>query len=339
MGTKLSSIIPSKVISIEDLRGKKLVVDAFNMLYQFLTTIRQRDGSLLINSSGKVTSHLSGLFFRISKLMKQDIRLAFVFDGKPPELKKQERHRRAEIKKSAERKYQEAVDEGDIELMKKYASRTTRLTAELIEEAKELIKAFGLPIIDAPSEGEAQAAYMVKNHDFYGLISQDTDSIIFGSPRMIKNLSISRKKKLKDKSVYQTINPELIELSDVLNENGVDLDQLIMVSILSGTDFNIGGVHGIGPKKGLKLVKKHGKDFDALFKELDWEFDFSWKEVYNLIRKMPYTEDYELKWEPIDKKKIFDIMVNKNEFGKERIEKAIQDLVKKQSQKGLSEFF
>jgi len=339
MGTKLSSIIPSKEISIEYLRGKKLVVDAFNMLYQFLTTIRQRDGSLLTNSSGKVTSHLSGLFFRISKLMKQDLKLAFVFDGKPPELKKQERQRRAEIKKSAERKYQEAVDEGDIELMRKYASRTTKLTAEMIEEAKSLIKAFGLPIIDAPSEGEAQAAHMVKNHEFYALISQDTDSLIFGSPRMIKNLSISRKKKLKDKAVYQTTNPELIELSDVLNENGVDLDQLIVISILSGTDFNIGGVHGIGPKKGLKLVKKYGKDFDKLFKEVKWEFDFSWKEVYNLIRKMPYIEEYELKWEPINKKKILDIMVNKNEFDEERIEKAIQNLVKKQSQKGLSEFF
>jgi flap endonuclease-1 len=339
MGTKLSSIIPSKEISIEDLKGKKLVVDAFNMLYQFLTTIRQRDGSLLTNSKGKVTSHLSGLFFRISKLMKQDIKLAFVFDGKPPELKKQERQRRAEIKKSAERKYQEAVDEGDIELMKKYASRTTKLTHEMIEEAKELIEAFGLPVIDAPSEGEAQAAHMVKNHDFYALISQDTDSIIFGSPRVIKNLSISRKKKVKDKAIYQTSNPEIIELSEVLNQNGVDLDQLIIISILSGTDFNIGGVHGIGPKKGLKLVKKHGKDFDKLFKEVKWEFDFSWKQVYNLIRKMPYTEDYKVKWEPLDKKKIYEIMVEKNEFGEDRIEKSIQDLVKKQSQKGLSEFF
>lgn len=337
MGTKLSPIIIAREISIQDLSGKKLAVDSFNMLYQFLTTIRQQDGSLLTNSRGKVTSHMSGLFFRTTKLMRENIKLAFVFDGTSPDLKKEERERRQELKKDAEEKYKEAVEKEDVELMRKYAGRTTRLTKEMIEESKNLLMALGLPVIQAPSEGEAQAAYMVKKGDFYAVMSQDTDSLIFGSPRVVKNLSISGKKKIK--AAYQSINPELIDLEENLKKLNIERDQLIVVSILCGTDFNIGGVKGIGPKKAIDLVKKHGKDFESVFNEVKWEFPFSWKEVYETIYNIKTSEDYELKWGSIDEKEIYRIMVEENEFQKERIENSINGLNKKQAQKGLGDFF
>src|SRR3989338_7634216 len=155
MGTNLSTIIVSKEITLSDLSGKPLAVDAYNLLYQFITTIRQPDGTPLMDSKGNITSHLSGLFFRVTKLMNSNIKLAFVFDVKPPELKKEEIERRKEVKQDAQRKYEKAVEEEDIELMRKYSARTARLTQEMIDESKELVAALGLPVIQAPSEGEA----------------------------------------------------------------------------------------------------------------------------------------------------------------------------------------
>ncbi len=341
MGTQLDTILTPKEISLSFLVNKRLAVDSFNMLYQFLSNIRQQDGSLLMDSKGRVTSHLSGLFFRTTNLLKNDIKLAFVFDGKPPELKKEERERRAEIKQGAIQKYEKAVEEGDIELMKKYASRTSILTEEMVNESKLLISALGLPIIQAPSEGEAQAAHMVKKGEFFGLISQDTDSLLFGSPRLIKNLSISRKKKKFGTSTYELTSPEIIELDGLLNSLSIDIDQLIVLGMLCGTDFNIGGIKGIGPKKGLILIKKHKKDFDSLFEEAGWGsfFKYEWRKVFDTIKKMPVSDNYNLEWRNVDKQKIYELLVQKYEFSKERIEKTLEDLTKKQSQKGLNDFF
>lgn len=341
MGTKLNTIIKSREIEISDLSGKRLVFDTFNLLYQFLSTIRQQDGSLLTNSKGMVTSHLSGLFFRTTQLMKSNLKLAFVLDGVAPDLKKQEREKRSNRKKEAQRQYDLAVDEGDIELMRKYASRTASLTKEMLDESKELINALGLPLIQAPSEGEAQAAYMVKKGEFFGLISQDTDGLLFGSTNLIKNLSITKKRKRAGSSIYQRVNPEIVNLSENLNELSIDNEQLIVVGMLCGTDFNNGGIKGIGPKKALLLLKKYNKDFNALFKEVLWDnyFDYSWKKVYDTILNMPVTDDYKLNWTSIDSEKVMDLLVKKCEFSEDRITKVLEELSKKQAQKGLSDFF
>ncbi|MFH2021130.1 MAG: flap endonuclease-1 [archaeon] len=341
MGTQLGPILEAKEIKIQDLTGKKVVVDSFNILYQFLSTIRQQDGSLLTDSHGNITSHLSGLFFRTTNLMKNGIRLAFVFDGIAPDLKKKERERRKEAKETAKIKYDQAAADGDIELMKKYASRTSTLTSLQIQEAKELISALGLPIIQAPSEGEAQAAHMVRKQEFYGLVSQDTDGLLFGAPKLIKNLSITGRKKRTGKSSFQVVEPEVIDLVDNLNHLSIDREQLIVVGMLCGTDFNIGGIKGIGPKKAHDLVKKYGKDFDRLFLEAKWDetFTYTWKEVFDTIYKMPVVDDYNLNWGDIDNNKIYELLVEKHDFSKERVEKVLEELNIKTAQKGLGDFF
>ncbi|MEK6916284.1 MAG: flap endonuclease-1 [Nanoarchaeota archaeon] len=339
MGTNLSTIITSKETMLSELSSKPLAVDTYNLLYQFITTIRQPDGTPLQDSKGNITSHLSGLFFRITKLMNNNIKLAFVFDGVPPDMKKEELDRRKEIKQDAQRKYEKAIEEEDIELMKKYSSRTSKLTQEMIDEAKELILALGLPVIQAPSEGEAQAAHMAKKGDVYGIVSQDTDGMLFGSPYIVKNLSITGRRKIRE--TYHKVLPEIISLGENLNNLSIDLDQLIVVAMLCGTDFNVGGVKGIGPKKGLLLIKKHKKDFDALFEEAGWSehFDYSWRKVYDTIKNIPVTDDYELKWGTVNQTKIHKILVERHEFLKERVENSITKLTKKQAQKGLSDFF
>jgi len=345
MGTKITDLLESKELSIDDLKDKIVVVDAFNQLYMFLSSIRQPDGSLLKDSNNNVTSHLNGLFYRFTKLMQHGIRFIFVFDGKPPELKLAERKRRSELKASAELKYEKAKDEENIDDMKKYAARTSKLTKEMIDDAKELMSALGCPIIQAPSEGEAQAAYIVKNKDAYASLSQDADSLIFGCPLVVKNLTLSGRKKLPNKLSYDAISPELISLNDTLNNLAIDLDQLIVVAMLTGTDYNIGGIKGIGPKTALKLVKEHGTgsdNFDRLFSEAKWDdfFDYDWKEVFDVIKHTEITKDYDIKFKDADDEKVVDVLCKKHDFSEERIRKVLETLHKKpRTQKGLGEFF
>jgi flap endonuclease-1 len=333
MGVKISELLVKHEISIEELGGKKLAVDAFNTLYQFLTTIRQRDGTPLMDSKGNITSHLAGLFSRTTKLMEYGLKLAFVFDGEPPELKAEESQRRRGLKEEAKLKHKEAVEKENIEEMKKYASRISYLNDEMIEESKELISSLGLPIVQAPSEGEAQASYMVKKGEVWGIVSQDADSLLFGAENIVRNLSIEGRRKKAGAQAYTTVQPELVVLSENLKHLGISQDQLIVLALLIGTDYNIGGVKGLGPKKGLKLVKKYGDDFEKLFKNVEWEFPFSWKEPFNLIKKMPVTHDYKLKWQDIDEEKVIEILCKQHDFSKERVLKKIENLVKQKQEK------
>jgi flap endonuclease-1 len=344
MGTDLKDIGVRTEIEFSDLSSKRLVVDSMNVIFQFLSSIRQRDGSLLTDSKGRTTSHLVGLFSRMTRLKKLGIELAFVFDGKKPELKKKEVERRAELKKQAQIEYEIAKEHEDIAAMKKYAARTSMLTSEMIQESKDLLDALGFPVIQAPSEGEAQAAFMVKRGDFYAEVSQDYDCLLFGVPRMIQNLTISERKKTKNKLSYEKVRPVLVDLKETLSKNEISQDQLIAIGLLVGTDFNIGGIKGIGPHKALKLVKQYGDDLDSLFNEVKWSdyFEFDWKTAFDTVKHMPVTEHYTLKWKSINREKVLKILVEEHEFNRERIEKTLDELEeenKKGKQKGLGDFF
>ena len=344
MGVALTELLLIKEIDLEFLKNKTLIVDAPMWLYQFLSSIRQRDGSLLTDSKGNVTSHLMGLLARISNLTQQNIKLAFVFDGEPPKLKHMTLEKRKEIKIEAQKKFEKAREREDLELMKKYAARTSRLTEEMIEEAKKLVEAFGLPVINAPSEAEAQASFIVKNNDAFAIATNDADALLFEAPKIVRNLNMAGKKKRKDKLSYETINPDIIDLKENLHHLGIKQEQLIALAMLIGTDYNSGGIKGIGPKTALKLVKTYGTNFEVLFNEAKWSnfFDFSWQEVFGLIKNMQVDNDYNLKWTNVDDEKIMKLLVDGHDFSEERVKNQIEGLVKeksKKNQKGLGEFF
>lgn len=328
MGIKLKELVSAREINLEELNGKVLAVDAFNMLYQFLTTIRQRDGSLLFDSKGNVTSHLNGLFYRCTKFIENGMKLAFVFDGKAPAIKKEEVRRRAERKEEAMQKYEAAMRKGDVEQMRKYASRTAILTVQMVEESKMLLDALGVPFIDAPSEGEAQAAYMTKK-DAFAVVSQDFDSLLFGSKRLVRNLSIEGRRKVSGKLQFTYVEPEIIELEQVLNSLGINHEQLVVAGILIGTDYNPGGINGIGPKKALHLVKQE-KDFDKIFEKVNWRkyFEIDWKEIFDTITKMPVVRDYKLKWGKVDVSKVRELLVEGHDFDDDRIDERLRKFVK-----------
>lgn len=344
MGVAITELLVKKEVDIDSLVGKILVVDAPMWMYQFLSSIRQPDGSLLSDSKGNITSHLIGLSYRIPKLMEKGMKLAFCFDGKVPKLKEKERERRKELKIEAEKKYEEAAKKKDLVEMRKYAARTTRLTKDMIEEAKKLLDSFGVPTIGSPSEAEAQAAYIVKNKDAFAVATNDADVLMFSAPKLVRNLNIVGKRKKTSKLVYETVKPEIVDLTENLNNLGIDNDQLIALSMLVGTDYAVGGCKGIGPKNALKLVKKHKSDLDALFKEAKWDknFKFPWTDVFYLIKKMPVTDKYKLKWKGIDKDKILKILVDKHDFSEERVNNTLKKLIEekeKKKQKGLTDFF
>jgi flap endonuclease-1 len=259
MGLDLKPLVKSSPITISELSGKVIAIDAYNTIYQFLATIRGITGELLTNNNGEVTSHLSGLFYRNVNLLAEDIKLIYIFDGEPSPLKSKEIDRRRQVKQDALNKYQEAITAGRFEDARKYGQATSVLTDKMVEESKMILTLLGIPYIQAPSEGEAAAAQLTQSNIAFACASQDYDSLLFGAKRLIRNLAISGKRKVPNRNVYVDIEPEIIEQQQLLNETGLNLEQLVDIGILIGTDFNPGGIPGIGPKTALKLVREHNK--------------------------------------------------------------------------------
>ena len=336
MGIKLKDILIKKQIEFDDLAGKKIGVDFSNAGYQFLASIRQRDGTPLTDSKGHITSHLVGLFSRTTNLMARGVKLCYVFDGKPPAMKYGVTKEREEKKQTAEKRLEEAKEEEDVMAMMKYSKQSMRLTQEMVNEAKELVAALGLPGIQAPSEADAQLSYMCQKGDVWAVATSDVDPLVHGCPRTITNLTLSQKRKTSSGAIIN-IKPELIELKDLLSTLKLNMDQLIALSILVGTDYNPGGIKGIGPKKALKLVTGV-KDFDKLFKEV--EADFEWKKIYALFKSMPVEKDYELKWGTPDENAVKKLLVDKHEFSEERVDATLSKIikVKAKDQKGLDKW-
>ncbi|MBD3361333.1 flap endonuclease-1 [Candidatus Woesearchaeota archaeon] len=342
MGVNLKDLLIRKETSFKELNNKVLAVDSFNMLYQFLTTIRTADGTPLMDSKGNVTSHLIGLFSRTTSFLQKGLNPVFVFDGEKPELKTKELERRRSAKEEARVKYKIAVKKKDIEGMKKYAGRFSYLSKEMVEQAKELVKLLGLPVVQAPSEGEAQAAQLVKNNDAWAVVSQDYDSLLYGTERLVQNLSIAGRRKKVGKLAYHTVKPMLIKLSENLNNLKIDNEKLIVLSMLVGTDYNPGGVKGIGPKNALKLVQKHD-DFDELFKEAKWDenCDVPWTDIFYLFKKMPVTSKYRIKFGQPDKEGLIKFLVKGHDFSLDRVNNALEPIIKinkAKSQKSLGDF-
>jgi flap endonuclease-1 len=347
MGLNIRDIIPRREIEIESLKDKTLCVDAFNTLYQFLSTIRQIDGTPLMDNQERITSHLSGIFYRNASLISEGAKLIYVFDGKPPDLKYKIHQKRGEVRELASEKYETAKKEENIEGMKKYSAQLVRLNNEMILESKELLEAMGVAVIQAPGEGEAEASYLCRtNSEIYASVSQDYDSLLFGTPKLIRNLTISRRKKTPTGS-YIEINPEIIELEKVLNYLEINLEQLICLGILVGTDYNPKGIPGIGQKKALEIVKKYKQPvliFDSVREQMNnlpEEDKFDWQEIYPLFHK-PNVLDFEINFPKLDENKIREILIERHNFSEERIGNTLQKLKEsseKNKQKNLKNWF
>ncbi|MFH1222605.1 MAG: flap endonuclease-1 [Candidatus Micrarchaeota archaeon] len=322
MGVDLGDLAIKHKITLDSLGGKIIAIDAYNVLYQFLASIRQEDGTPLMDYKGRVTAHLSGLFYRSSKLLENNIRPVYVFDGKPSDLKRRTHEERAAAKQAALEKWKKAVEEERLEDAKRFAQATSRLTPEMVAEAKKLLDGMGIPWVQAPSEGEAQAAAMVQQGIAYAAASQDYDAILFGAPVLVRNISITGKRKVPRQDRYIIIEPEEIRLTETLQAAGLDLEQLITIGILVGTDFNK-GVKGVGPKTALKIVKEH-KTFDEIIKytvqKYGYTFEVEPEDVMEIFRKPKIMELAEKPvWKSMDEDQVREMLVKEHDFSEERI--------------------
>jgi len=328
MGVNLGDLVPKTKVDLKNLSGKIVAIDAYNALYQFLAIIRQPDGTPLKDRSGKITSHLSGLFYRTCNLLELGIKPIYVFDGVPPEMKEAEIRRRSKIKEEAQVKYERALREGNVEEARMYAQMTSRLKDYMAEDSKILLSHMGVPWIQAPSEGEAQAAHLAKKGDADYCASQDFDSLLFGAPVLLRNLTISGRRKLPRKKVYIEITPEIVEMSRISKELGITRDQLIDIGILVGTDFNPEGIKGIGPKTALRLVRKYGSLEKVLENIRDAEFPVDPREIKEFFLHPKVMDNYTLNWRTPNVEGVVSFLCGEKDFSEDRVRKALQRAIK-----------
>lgn len=307
-------------------------IDANNALYQFLTIIRQPDGTPLMDQNGRVTSHLSGILFRGASFMEKGIRPVFVFDGKPAALKQATVNERRKIRDEAGVKWKEAVERGDVEEAYKQARSATRVDDTIIATSKALLGLMGIPVVQAPGEGEAQASYMVAKGDARYVVSQDYDTLLFGAPLLVRNLTVSGKRKIRGRQI--TVSPERIVLNDLLAGLHLTREQLIEIGILVGTDFNP-GVEGIGAKTGLKIVQKG--EFITKLREKQPDFDPA--PVMEMFLHPPVTNDYSLAAGHPDAEGIRKMLCDGYDFSEDRVNKAMEGFTVKAGQKTLESWF
>jgi len=322
MGVDFGDSIPREKIKLEDISGWKLAVDGYNTLYQFLAIIRGLDGGHLKDSKGRVTSHISGLFYRNVNLLELGMKLVYVFDGKPPELKMEEIERRSDQRREARDQYLRALQAGEMVQARKYAEASTVLRRDMVADAKELLDAMGIPWVEAPSEGEAQASRMAEEGTVNAVASQDHDSLVFGAPVLVRNVTISGRRRLPSKGIVINVQPERIRLSDVLASTGLTREQFVDFAILLGTDFNPDGFEGVGPVTALKYLEKYGR-LEEIVELKEQLREVKYEEIRTLYLNPPVVEGVKPEWRRPDRDRILSFLVDEHSFSRERVEAAL----------------
>lgn len=333
MGVNLRSIVNPLKIHLQQLAGRTIAVDAYNALYQFLSIIRGERGDYLMDKDGRVTSHLSGLFYRNINLLEMNIKPIYILDGKPPALKTIEIERRRAAKQEAVKLYIESIAKGDLVEARKYAQSTSHLKDYMIDDTKRILELLGIPWIEASSEGEATASYLTNINIATDVVSQDFDALLFGAKRLVRNVTITGKRKLPGKRGYVDITPEEIVLEKTLDHLGVTRKQLVDIGILLGTDFNPDGFRRVGPATALKYIKKFGclEKIDSIKEELR-------KIDYPAIRKIFLEPEVtkpkkEVMWNRPDREKIIAFLSGERSFSENRVNRALDKLKKVENER------
>lgn len=328
MGVDIGSLFHKEEITFKDLQHQIIAIDAHNVLHQFLSSIRQRDGTPLKDTQGNITSHLSGLLHRTATMIECHIHPIYIFDGTPHVLKKKTLELRRHRKLAAEKEWREALKKGDLDTARIKAQQTSRVTEDIIRQSQELLTLLGIPFIQAPSEGEAQASYLVMQGKAYAVGSQDFDCLLIGAPVLIRNLTSSSHRKLPGKKTYTSIHPERIQLFTDLKKLEITQKQLVDMALLIGTDFNE-GIKGIGPMKSLQLIKKHGT-VENVLSTLDEEYAISLddiNELRDLFLKPNVNKEVEIIWSQPDIPAVLDLLCKKHQFTENRVKPVLEKFV------------
>ena len=347
MGIYLSKLVEDSKRKFElnsSLYKKRFGFDAYNILYQFITTIRGVDGEPLKNEDGKITSHLNGLFYRVLNFLSNDLEVYFVFDGKSIDLKKKTQDERKSRKEIAKKNFEDAVIRGDLEDMNKFSRRFASIDENIILESKELLGYMGVSIIQAPSEAEAQISYMTSKNELDFTVSQDFDCLLFNSPNLVRNLTVSMKKKIPSKNIYVDVSPEIIYLEEVLKNLNISREKLIWLSMLIGTDFN-DKVEGVGPKTAYKLVLENNsfEDIEKVLYEKGKKINFDYKEISSIFENPVIEKNPVIERNKFNKEKIESYLIDKFNFSQDRVslvlDKFLKEKDEKEKQKSINKWF
>eukprot|EP00916_Digyalum_oweni_P002813 GHVL01005216.1.p1 GENE.GHVL01005216.1~~GHVL01005216.1.p1 ORF type:complete len:527 (-),score=149.80 GHVL01005216.1:277-1815(-) len=321
--------------------GRKLAIDASTSLYQFMIAIRDGEQfANLTNEAGEITSHLSGMLSRTVKLLEHGIKPVYVFDGVPPDMKRDELRKRSSKRNDATESLENAIEDGDQNEIKKFTQRTVRVTKKQNQDVQNLLTLMGLPVVDSPSEAEAQCARMARAGVVYAAATEDMDALTFSAPILVRNLNFSEAGKNK-KGVLE------VRLDVALEELEINMDQFIDFCILCGCDY-CGTIRGIGPNKAFDLIKKY-INIDDVMKALDpekypppesWEY----AKARELFRnpEIADPEKIEIEWKDPDYDGLKKFLVEENNFSEVRIDnflKRLKDSRSKTSQMRLENFF
>ena len=331
MGVLLTPILRREQTSFKALYGKSFAVDASIELHQFLALIRKPDGRLFTDPKGRVTSHLIGLLTRTSRLVTDyKLRPVFVFDGRPNPLKRATIEARRKVQQKAQTEYAQAIAAKDYSRAWSKVVMTGRVTGEVLADSKRLLSLMGIPWLDALEDGEAQASFMAAKGDVWAVGSKDYDCLLFGAPILARYLTLTGREYLPSKNTSRPLIPELVKLADNLVLLGISREQLVDLALLVGTDFNE-GVMGIGPKKGLALIRKHGtaeKFPEEVRKELPDDLNM----VRNIFLHPRVRENYSLKRERPNPDGLVEFLCDERAFSRDRVDKVADRLIQSQAE-------
>ncbi|MEE8232808.1 MAG: flap endonuclease-1 [Thermoplasmata archaeon] len=337
MGVNLTPILQPTVLRLDDLRGRSFAVDGNNVLYQFLALIRRPDGTHLTDREGNVTSHLVGLLYRTTRLISDyAMELAFVFDGRPSERKRAELRSRRKVREKAKEEYEEAVAREDYATAWSKAVTSTLLTRDMIADAQRLLTLLGVPWVQAPSEGEAQAAYLCAQGDVWATSTRDYDALLYGTPRLLRYLTIAGREFLPSRRTSRPLEPELLEAESVLRNLGLTRAQLVDLALLVGTDYNP-GVYGIGPKTALQLLREHGR-IEDLPEDIRVQLPSDFDVLRDLFLQPPVEETYEIRQGPVDPEGVLAFLCEEKDFARERVTQVLDRLTRRTRQPSLETF-
>lgn len=318
--------------------GRKIAVDASMSIYQFLIVVGRSGTEMLTNEAGEVTSHLQGMFSRTIRLLEAGMKPVYVFDGKPPELKKQELAKRFSKREDATEDLNVAVEAGNKEDIEKFSKRTVKVTRQHNEDCKKLLGLMGVPVVEAPTEAEAQCAALCKAGKVYAVASEDMDSLTFGAPKFLRHLMDPSSKKIP---VME------FDVSKVLEELNLTMDQFIDFCILCGCDY-CDSIRGIGGQTALKLIRQHGS-IENILENINKERyqipeDWPYVEARRLFKEPEVVTDEEkldLKWTAPNEEGLIDFLVKENGFNADRVTKAVEKIkaAKNKSAQGRLESF
>lgn len=331
MGVLLTPILKREQTSFKALYGKSFAVDASIELHQFLALIRKPDGSLFTDPKGRVTSHLIGLLTRTSRLITDyKLRPVFVFDGRPNPLKRATIEARRKVQKTAQREYVQAIAAKDYSRAWSKVVMTGRVTGEVLSDAKRLLSLMGIPWLEALEDGEAQASFMAAKGDVWAVGSKDYDCLLFGAPILARYLTLTGREYLPSKKTSRPLIPELVNLAHNLAALGISREQLVDLALLVGTDFNE-GVTGIGPKKGLALIRKYGaaENFPT---EIRNELPDDLNPVRNIFLHPRVTQNYSLSREKPNPDGLIAFLSEERAFSRDRVQKVADKLVQSQTE-------